>query len=107
MNIDIERVFDYNIINTENITIVNQSRGDQRFLELSLPRLVYGEGSMIRIVIITASKIADYSNHNIHVTYDQGSTKTGPGGVENVLTPHNGYSKLLQNMALSSSVFGF
>jgi hypothetical protein len=44
MNIDIERVFDYNIINTENITIVNQSRGDQSFLELSLPRLVYGRG---------------------------------------------------------------
>jgi hypothetical protein len=56
---------------------LNSTRNESGLLELHLPRLVNGEGSVIKIVIIAASNIVNYKNYNVYVAYEQGSIKVG------------------------------
>jgi hypothetical protein len=79
-----EIITGYKIFHTENITFVNSTKQDTRILELYLPRLVNGDGSFIKILIVNAKKIMDYTHYNVYVTYDQGSVKVG--AVKRILT---------------------
>jgi hypothetical protein len=70
-----ESIIGYRIINTENTTVTYVAEKDPRLLKLYIPRFVNGDGSVVRVVILTAEKITDYSNYKVYATYNQGSIK--------------------------------
>jgi hypothetical protein len=72
-------IIDYNIFNTENVTVLNTTANNPKLLELYVPRLVQGEGSIIKIVMLmNIKKTTEYDDYNIYVTYDEGSIRITP-----------------------------
>ena len=70
-----ENITKVTIFSTENITKVTNS--NSRTLQFSVPRLVQGSGSVVKLVTrLFANPNTPYPNYTIYATYDQGSIKT-------------------------------
>jgi hypothetical protein len=87
-----ENISAYQVINTENVT--TSFTTNSTFLKLLIPRLVNGEGSMIRTIIFGVNKNIDYTRYNVYATYDEGSIKVE--GLNKELTLEEGYAGFLE-----------
>jgi hypothetical protein len=92
------KVSNYNLFITENSTDLKISLSDQKIMQISLPRLVQGAGSLIRLDLqvnspsnLTTGKMIAYS------TFDQGSSKAEFSFVEDK-KPRPFYDQLNENL---------